>query len=201
VGHRGHFLRLLTFARLNHDPEWWRQFTRYEAQATSLRIYEALLITGLLQTEDYARALLTAGHAKSMEAVLESRMKRQEILSRSTPPLLWVLLDESALNRPVGGPMVMREQLAHLVEAAALPHVTIRVVAISAGAHNGLDGSFQVLSLPGRDVAYLEAQEGGRLVEAETEVRAFGVKYDRIGAKALSDDASASLIRSMMERM
>ncbi|WP_433338852.1 DUF5753 domain-containing protein [Spirillospora sp. CA-294931] len=127
-------------------------------------------------------------------------MKRQEVLTRKRPPLLWVLMDESVLYRPVGGPGVMREQLARLVEASDTPHVMIRVIPQATGFHLGLDGSFNTLTMESSESAYVEAPGGGRLIQGNTEVREFGVRWDRIGASALPWDSSRDLVARAMER-
>jgi DNA-binding XRE family transcriptional regulator len=191
---------LLWYARTAHDPDWFRQYTQYEAEATVIKIYHGQTIPGALQTEDYARALLMAGGTKDIEAAMEGRMSRQDaILNRPEPPLLWVLLDQGVLDCPVGGPQIMKAQLLRVLEVGELPHVIVRVIPRSAGAHLGFDGGFRIISLESRDVAYVGAQGGGRLVEAPAEVREYGVKFDRIGAKALSEDASRILIEQLME--
>lgn len=197
----GHFLRLLTFARLNHDPDWFRQRVQYEARATALRIYEALVLPDLLQIPDYARAVFTAGRERDVEAHVQGRITRQEILERRDPPLVWVVLDESVLTRPVGGPKVMAAQLARLLELTEQPHVTIRVVATSAGAYLGLDGAFTIMTVPEGEVAYTEGAGGGRLAVETSQTRAFGLRYERIGADALSREASRSLIERAMDAM
>jgi len=115
--------------------------------------------------------------------------------------LLWVLMDEGVLDRPVGNSAIMKAQLNRLLEASELPHVIVRVVPRSAGAHLGLDGAFRIISLSSRDIAYVGAQGGGRLIEGTAEVRELGVKFDRIGAKALSQDDSRTLIERLMETL
>lgn len=195
----GHFQRLLWFARATHDPNWFLQYTQYEAIARVIKIYHGQVVPGPLQTEEYARALLLASSVEDIESALAERMQRQEILTRPKPPLLWVLLDESVLDRPIGGPQIMKAQLQRLLDMSELPHISVRVIPRSAGAHSGLDGSFQIISLETRDVAHVGAQRGGRLVEDTAEVRALSVEYDRIGAKASSEDVSRTLIAQLME--
>jgi transcriptional regulator with XRE-family HTH domain len=197
----GHFLRLLTFARAGHDPDWFKQHVEYEPKAVVLKIYEALVVPGLLQTEEYAHALLREGGVDQLDVLVATRMARQKTLSRHKPPLLWVLLDEGVLDRPVGGRQIMRDQLERLLEVSELPDTRLRVVPRSAGAHDGLDGSFKIMTVDTGDVAYLEAPQGGRLVPDFSEVRSFGIRYDRIGAKALPVDSSRSLIKQTLEEM
>jgi hypothetical protein len=185
----GHFRRLLRYARAGHDPDWFKQHVTYEARATVLKTYESMIVPGLLQTEAYARAWLVAGQAvKNIDAAVEIRMARQNILNKEEPPLLWVLLDECVLDRPMGGRKVMKEQLTRLLELSELPHLTIRVVPRAAGGHLGLEGPFIITTVTEGDVAYLEACGGGRLSTDKAEVRRFGVRFDRIGALALPMD-------------
>ncbi|MFG1999941.1 Scr1 family TA system antitoxin-like transcriptional regulator [Spirillospora sp. NPDC048911] len=189
-----HFQRLLHYARTGHDPDWFKAHVRYEARATTIKIYEALVLPGLLQTPGYARALLTAGRADDVEAAVAGRLARQEILARPSPPDLWVILCENVLDWPVGGPEVMKAQLAHLLEIGELPHVAVRVLPRSAGANDGLEGSFEVLTVREGDISYMEACGGGRLEQDPAEVRRYGIRHDRIGALAESVASSRRVI-------
>lgn len=196
----GHFDRLLWFARTGHDPDWFKQYTQYAAAAWRLRIYHGQLVPPPFQTDAYARALLAASGEKDIDKLLEARLARQaEIMNRDAPPKLWVLLDEAVLQRVVGGPAVMKEQLSHLLDTSELSHVTIRVSPNLAGAHPGLDGPFQIFSLAGREAAYAGAQKGGRLIETEAEVRDLSIEFDQIGAEALPKSSSRSLLAQLME--
>jgi hypothetical protein len=196
-----HFQRLVQYARTAHDPDWFAEYAKYEARALSIRTYRLSLIPGLFQTPDYARALLNASRlVEDVEAAVDSRMRRQEALTREKSPLVWVLLDESVLYRPVGSAQIMRDQLARLRDAAGAQHVTIRVVQQSAGFYLGLDGSFNTLSMEAGDLVFVEAPGGGRLIQGSTEIREFGVRWDRIGSSALPWDASRDLITEAMER-
>jgi transcriptional regulator with XRE-family HTH domain len=197
----GHFLRLLTYAKLGHDPDWFKEHIGYEARASVLKIYELALVPGLLQTEAYARALFAAAGVEDLDEHVAERMSRQETLDRRPRPLLWVLLTEGVLDWPVGGAQVMRAQLARLLEVSELASVTIRVVPRSSGAHIGGDGAFKVMTVAEGDVAYAESHGGGRLILSATEIRAYGIRYERIGAKALPEDSSRSLIEHVMETM
>jgi hypothetical protein len=194
-----HFQRLLKFAREGHDPDWFREHLEYEAKARQLRIWELSWIPGLFQTEAYARAQFTLYGVKDIEGQVATRMARQGILSKDAPPFVWVLLDQAVISRPVGGPDVMQEQLAKLLELSTLHHVCIRVVPWSAGGHVGQDGAFKVMTVGASDVVYTEASMGGRLVQGTSEVEAFAIRHDQISAKALPEDLSRSLIKEMME--
>lgn len=196
----GHFGRLVRFARTAHDPEWFAEYAKHEAKALEIRTYRLALFPGLFQTPEYARELLTSSRlVDDIEGAVDARMKRQEVLVRAKPPLVWVLLDETVLHRPVGTPEVMRGQLARLLEVIELPHVTIRIVPLSAGFHLGLDGMFNYLSMQTGELAFAEAPGGGRLIQG-LEVREFGFRWDRIGASALPWDTSRDLITKAMEQ-
>lgn len=194
------FEMLIWFARTAHEPNWFRQYTQYESQATVIRIYQGQVIPVPFQTESYARAFVEAGGAVDIEAAVSARMARQKtLLGGPSSPLLLVLLDEGVLYRPVGGADVMKAQLERLLEFGERPDVITRVIPTSAGAYIGLDGPFQIMSLETRDIAYIGAFRGGRLVEVPSEVRQLSMDFERIGAKALHEDASRALIRKVME--
>jgi transcriptional regulator with XRE-family HTH domain len=197
----GHFRRLLTYARRGHDPKWLQAYYSYEDRSKMIKLFGGMLIPGLLQTPEYAKALFLAGRWPNVDAAVEARMRRQEILRKPNPPELWILLDWSALERPVGGVEVMRVQLSKLLELAVQPYVSLRVVPKSAGAHVGLDGAFRVTTVKEGDVGYAEAPHGGRLILDSDEVRSFVARFDRIGAQALPEVASRNVIADVMESM
>jgi transcriptional regulator with XRE-family HTH domain len=197
----GHFERLVTHANKHHDSGWFDQFLRYERRAKSIRAYEALVVPGLLQTPAYARAFFIAGGVPDVEAAVNKRMERKQVLDRDPAPRLSFLLDEGVLYRPVGGKAVMREQLAYLLEVGERPNVSIRVVPTDVGEHLGLDGSFEVIETESDRVAYLEAQGGGRLDRGAKDVERMMVNYDRIGDQALPVNQSRRLIETAMEAM
>jgi transcriptional regulator with XRE-family HTH domain len=197
----GHFLRLITYAKRGHDLDWGKQHLEYESRSSVLHIFELAVVPGLLQTEDYARASFTTAGSRDVEGQVAKRMARQEVLSSPNPPLLWVLLDEGVLDREVGGPQVMKAQLAKLLEMSELQHVSIRVVPRSVGWHFGLEGSFEIMTVRTSDVVYTEACGGGRLVSDPEEVRDYRLRHARIGEWALPVDSSRRLIQSKMEGM
>ena len=143
------------------------QFIEFEAAASIGRNFQPLMVPGLLQTEDYARAIFRqfSGDVpdKRIDEQVEVRMRRQELLDRADAPLLFFILDEAATRRLIGGRDVMRRQLRRLTELAARPRVTIEVVPFSAGVHPGLQGSFVIQEFPDPaddDVLYLESPTG-----------------------------------------
>lgn len=194
------FELLLWYARTAHDPDWFRQYSRYEATAEMIRTYHGQAIPGPFQTDDYTRALILASRTRDIEAELAERIARKRaILGRDEPPFLWMLIDESVLAWPVGGAEVMRAQLRHLREMADLPYASVRIIPTSSGAHLGIDGPFRVIGLENTEIAYAGAQNGGRLIEGTSEVKELAVKFDRIGAKAASEDGSRALIEQHLE--
>ncbi|RKS78826.1 hypothetical protein BZB76_0260 [Actinomadura pelletieri DSM 43383] len=195
----GTFAVMLWYARQGHDPTWFKSFIGFEVDASMIQSYDGQLIPALFQTPDYARALLMAGRNQNVEKDLEKRLLRQKILEREAPPDLWVLLSESAIDLPIGGPKVMSNQLAHLVKLSELPNVILRVVPKVAGAHEGLDGPFKIITVRRGEVGFVEAPNGGRLVMEASEVRGLKLRFDRIGAVALPLDSSRRLIEQLME--
>jgi transcriptional regulator with XRE-family HTH domain len=151
---------LVQLAREARRRGWWTRYTDVlgsgtyvglEADASALHTYESMFVPGLLQTEDYARAIIRADLAKpdpeTLERRLAARMARQEILSRPDPPQIWAVLDESVVGRPVGGPAVMRAQLQYLIEVSNRPNtpLTLQVLPLTVGAHPGMNGPFVIL--------------------------------------------------------
>ncbi|MFF1402552.1 helix-turn-helix domain-containing protein [Streptomyces sp. NPDC058294] len=185
-------------------PDWSRAFIAHSERAVSISEYAAHVVPGLLQTKEYARAVLSVGLTLSGEEQLEERlafrMARQRRLGSPDRPELWVILDEAVLRRPIGGHAVMREQLARLLDAATERHITVQVLPFDQGEHDAMGGSLTVLTLPdGSEVAYTEGAHYGQLIEDPAEVRHFAVTYDRLRANALPPLMSLDMIRSAME--
>ncbi len=182
-------------------PEQYTTYIGFEGEARSVWNYESLFIPGLLQTEDYARAVIRAvlpwASRDEVERRVEVRMERQEVLRNDNPLELWVIVDEAALRRQVGGPAVMRAQLNHLMEAAELPNITFQVIPFSDGAHAGMLGSFVFMqfaeaSIP--DVIYVDSMAGDLFLEAEADVRRYRLVFEHLRAVAASPDDSRSLV-------
>ncbi len=185
-------------------PDWSRKFMEFAQRAVVIREYAAHVVPGLLQTEDYARAVLRTGRTLGSEEQLEERvalrMGRQERLGTPGRPELWVVLDEAVLRRPVGGQAVMREQLARLVRTSTEHHITVQVLPFDQGEHEVMGGSLTVLTMPdSSEIAYTEGAHYGQLIEDPDEVRSFTLTYDRLRAAALPPLMSLDMIRSVME--
>ncbi|MGA2828989.1 MAG: helix-turn-helix transcriptional regulator [Streptosporangiaceae bacterium] len=180
-------------------PSWFEDWLASEREAKKLRTFEPMLVPGLLQTEDYARAVFSARFGITDEEINEqvaARLKRQEILAREEPPALWVILDEAVLRRPVGGRYVMREQVNHLIEAAKRPHVSVQVISSSVGAHRGLwAGAFVVADFEDAPtVGYQETACQGQFVDRREDVGTLADCWDMLVREALPWAASQALL-------
>jgi len=171
-------------------PEWFEDWPDLEAAAATLRWFEPLLVPGLLQTEMYTRALYATRVGLTQDDVdghVAARLKRQEILARENAPMLWVILDEGVLCRPVGGRHVMAEQVSRLIEAAQRPKVVIQVIPASVGAHDGLTGHFVIAEFEAAEsAAYKEAARAGQVVRDPRHVSELAVCWDTLRSEALS---------------
>jgi transcriptional regulator with XRE-family HTH domain len=210
---------LVQLARDSRQKGWWHaysdtmqpQMATYiglESAASEIRIYEVSLIPGLLQIEDYARAVIRAGMVNSPAEDIERRvsllMARQPAVVREDPPKVWAVLDEAALRRRVGGSGLMRLQLEHLLEQAALPNVAVQVIPFGGGAHPAMGRPFIILVFPERvdtDVVYLEDLTSALYLEDVAEVDRYNVFFNHLRATALSFDDSAALITSVLKEI
>ena len=208
---------LVDMAREGHRKGWWSIYddvlpsgfdiyVGLEAEASGLRSYETDVVHGLLQTTDYAVAVLRElrprDSQEQIERVVDLRMERQRLLDQDPPLDLWLIMDEGAIRRNIGGPAVMRNQLEHLIQASRWTNVTMQILAFEAGAHAGLVGPFSILEFPERtdsDVAYTESVGGMIYLEKDREVRACAEAFDRMRAAALSPAASVELIQRVAE--
>ena len=181
---------LLNLAREANTPGWWHAYSDVlpawlepyvglEAAASIIRTYEVQFVPGLLQTEQYARALIRLGSAVSEEQIArraELRTSRQEILSGPTPPQLWAVVDEGALRRPVGGTEVVREQIMHLMEMAERPAITLQILPFHAGPHAAMGGPFTILRFAEPDLAdvvYIEQLTSALYLDKPSEVDSY----------------------------
>ncbi|WNF00189.1 helix-turn-helix transcriptional regulator [Streptomyces luomodiensis] len=174
-------------------PDWFAAYLSLEQAALQIRGYEAQFVHGLLQTEDYARALLSAGHPHAAPEATERRvalrMQRQELLTRETPPRVWVVMDETVLRWPVGGAAVMRAQIDHLIEVSALPHVTVQIMPFRNGPHPAMPaGAFDVFRFRAKelpDIVYLSGLVGAVYLDKEEDVVVYREVLDRLGAQSV----------------
>jgi transcriptional regulator with XRE-family HTH domain len=210
---------LVDMAREGHRKGWWAAYddvlpsgfdiyVGLEAETAAVRGYEISVVHGLLQTPDYARAVLGEmfpRHATDqIDRLVDLRIERQRRLDDDPPLDLWAILDEAVIRRPVGGNQVMRHQLEHLVNMAAKPGVTIQVLPFASGAHAGHGGPFSILEFPNRtdsEVAYVESVAGYLYLEKDREVRTRVDAFDRLRAAALSPSASVDLIAEVANEL
>jgi transcriptional regulator with XRE-family HTH domain len=202
---RGALTRLWDHLKKGHKQRlhgWFQPWADIESEATVLRWYEPLVVPGLLQTEDYARAILSArpdGDLTDLDDQVAARLARQSVLDRPNAPQLWCVLDEGVLHRPIGGPKVIRSQLYHLAEAAEHPKTTIQVIR-TAGAHAGLLGGFILADLDARPpMAYLETAAEGQITDSPSAIDHVALRFDRLRSQAESWATSRDLIRKVAE--
>jgi transcriptional regulator with XRE-family HTH domain len=201
LGAGDYFRQHAPCARQALAPDWLLRFFDAEAEATCIRTFETQVVTGLLQTEDYARAVITAGAAPNVDELVSTRMDRQVILDRKEPPRLWTVFEEPVIHRRVD-PVIAKAQFAHLLEMSNRLNVVLQILPNRVGLHAGLDGSFLLLTLAdGREVAYTEAPGGGQVIEDPVKVARMTVWYDLIRAESLSASDSVHLIKRAMEQL
>ncbi|MBB6472235.1 helix-turn-helix domain-containing protein [Sphaerisporangium rubeum] len=208
------FDEVMELARDAQKKGWWQAFgdlpadyatyIGLEAEASAIRSFAADIVPGLLQVEDYARSVirntLVISPPGEVERRIKVRMTRRELLSRTVPLKLWVILDEAALRRVVGNPAVMNAQLKHILAAAEAPNVTIQVLPFTAGAHSATSGAFSIMEFPDQadtDVVYLDNLTGSLYVEKEVDVYRYTLAFDHLRAKALDPDESGRLIAEL----
>ncbi|MGW2559353.1 helix-turn-helix domain-containing protein [Streptomyces sp. NPDC001514] len=194
-----------------HDvlPGWFSMYVSLEGAASLIRAYEPHFVPGLLQTEDYARAVMRSGalggtSADDIERHVALRMERQALLTRAEAPRFWVIVDETVLRRPAGGPQVMRAQIDRLLEATALPNVTLQVAEFATGPHPGTYGPFvlfrfAVPELP--DMVYSEYLTGAVYLDARPEVASHLEVMDRMAAQAATAQRTKDILRGVRKEL
>ncbi|WP_435189736.1 DUF5753 domain-containing protein [Streptomyces sp. bgisy126] len=200
LGTGGTFSRLIGLVLRSRLPSWFQPVAELEARATYISTFQTQVVYGLLQTPEYARAVLAVDHADKVEELLAARLERQRILERDEPPALWVVLSEAVLMQKVGDREIMRGQLAHLLTFLDNPWVQIQVLPFAAGEHTGLMGSFTLLRFDNDpDIFYAENYDQGHMTANSTVIKERSVGYARLQATALSVEDSAALITRVME--
>ncbi|WP_069886449.1 helix-turn-helix domain-containing protein [Streptomyces luteocolor] len=201
LGTDGVFSRLVGLVLRSQLPTWFQAYAELEARATYICTFQAQLVYGLLQTEEYARAVLGVRTHENLDALTAARMDRQRILDRDNPPLMWVVLSEAVLHQEIGGREVMRNQLAHLLDQSGQREwVRVQVLPFAEGAHTGLMGSFNLLRFEDDpDLVYTEDFIQGHMTANPQALREGSLRYDHLRAAALSVEQSAVLIARVME--
>lgn len=190
-------------------PDWFAAYLSLEQAALQIRAYEAEFVHGLLQTEAYARALLSAGnpHAASedTERRVALRMRRQELLTRPKPPRVWIVMDETVLRWPVGGSAVMREQVDHLIEVNRLPNVTLQIMPFANGPHPAMRAGafhlfrFRAPELP--DIVYLSGLVGAVYLDKSDDVVVYREALDRLGAQSAPARKTEALLGALRKEL
>ncbi|WP_129298451.1 helix-turn-helix domain-containing protein [Streptomyces lydicus] len=204
VGADDLLIELWPYIRQEVFPYWSRAVMEWLERATDIRQYAGSTMPGLLQTEGFARALLSLGRtlesAEQLEERVTARLGRQVRLYQEDGPRLWAVIDESVLMRPIGDADEMHGQLAWLLEAARHPRITLQVLPFSSGGHSLMGRSLTLARLPnGAESAYVEVADFGQLFDEPAEVTTYSVTYDQLRALSLPPSTSLDLIRSVME--
>jgi transcriptional regulator with XRE-family HTH domain len=204
--------RMLAFAEQANTPGWWSKyddvlpdwFEAYlglEVAASVIRTFELQFVHGLFQTEAYARAVTTLGNktaaAEEIDRRVSVRLKRQDLLTSPEPPQVWSVMDEAVLRRPVGGRTVMRAQLAHLLEVAGMPQVTVQVVPFARGGHAAAGGSFTILRFAEPEVAdivYIEQLTSALYLDGREDVDHYLEVMNELSTEALTPARSAAFL-------
>ncbi|MGP3966834.1 helix-turn-helix domain-containing protein [Streptomyces sp. 6N223] len=205
---------LIELSRNSRKRGWWQQrrdiptpklmeLIELESTASQIFEYKAMLVPGLFQTEDYARAVMSGFPStddESVESWVQVRMERQKLLTRDDAPRIFCILDEAALHRQIGGPKVMAAQLRKLVEINNPPHLSIQVLPFTLGAHAGTDGSFQIFSYPApvaMDIVFMEQKASRVFVEEEADQEPYLTAAEHLRTQALSSPDSMRLISAL----
>ncbi|WP_433538522.1 helix-turn-helix domain-containing protein [Micromonospora sp. CA-249363] len=219
VSDEGERQALLKLARDANSPGWWHRygdvlpswFQSYlglEAAAALIRSYEVQFVPGLLQTREYARAVVLLGHGGAGVAEIDRRvdlrMQRQQLLLRDKPPLLWAVVDEAALRRPIGGPEVMRGQLTALIEATKSPTVRLQVIPFAAGGHAAAGGAFTILrfgdqELP--DIVYIEQLTSALYLDKRDDLDYYAVAMERLCVEAEPPERTPEILGRLLEEV
>jgi Domain of unknown function (DUF5753)/Helix-turn-helix domain len=189
-------------------PHWFGTYVGLEQAAAVIRSYQVQFVPGLLQTDDYARAVIRLGHPDVSESEINMRANlrtaRQKILTMPDGPKIWAVVDEAALRRPVGGTEVMRTQVQRLIDLAELPNVTLQVVSFEAGGHAAAGGPFSILRFSASDIsdiAYLEQLTSALYLEKAAEVRNYLMVMDRLCAEATSPSETTNLLETFLKQL
>ena len=189
-------------------PDWFQVYVGLEEAASLIRLYEVQFVPGLLQTADYARAVVQLGQPGAtpdeIERRISLRLGRQELLTKPGGPRLWAIVDEAALRRPIGGMEVMRAQLVQLLEATEQPQVTLQVMPFRSGGHAAEAGAFTIMRFPEPDlpdVVYLEQLTSALYLDKRDDVEKYTEVMERLSVEAESPERSVHILSGMLEEV
>jgi len=211
---------LVALARAARERSWWSayrdvapqqllQLTEYESAAQVIRQFETMFVPGILQTEDYARAVIDNYYeeglsSNQLRALVELRTRRQDVIDAENPPSFHFILDESAIRRLVGGPSIMRRQLRRLIEVADKPNITLEVIPFSAGLHPGMKGPFEIIEFADpsdSEIVYLESPRGDIFSDVPEETSKYREDFERLGKASLGAQGSLARIAKVADEM
>jgi transcriptional regulator with XRE-family HTH domain len=210
---------LIGLARQANNPGWWQHFgdvlptwfqayLGLEAAASLIRTYEIQFVPGLLQTPDYARAVIMLGHAGAsadeINRRVDVRLQRQQILTRSGGPQLWAVIDEAVLRRPIGGVDVMRAQIEALIEASKLPGVRLQIIPFLAGGHAAAGGPFAILRFPEPelpDVVYVEQLTSAIYLDKREDVDHYAMAMERVCIDAEAPNHTPEILGKLLNEV
>jgi transcriptional regulator with XRE-family HTH domain len=208
---------LISLAREANSPAWWHKYSDVlpdwfqiyvglEEAAELIRVYEIQFVPGLLQTEDYARAVIELGQPaappEEIERRVALRMGRQQLLARKNSPRLWVMVDEAALRRPIGGRKVMQGQIERLMAIAGEPNITLQVMPFRFGGHAAEGGAFTLMRFPEEDlpdVVYIEQLTGALYLDKPDDVEKYSEVIERLGVKGTSPERTNEILSGMLK--
>jgi transcriptional regulator with XRE-family HTH domain len=186
-------------------PGWFQPFLGLESAAATIRAYEAQYVPGLLQTHDYARAVVMISHGTAapdeVDRRVALRMHRHDLLTRGDAPQLWAVVDEAVLRRHIGGPPVMRGQIAALIEATKLPNVRLQILTFTAGGHAALGGAFSLLRFPDQDlpdVVYVEQLTGALYLDKRDDVEEYAAAMELLCIQAQPPAHTVDILETIL---
>ncbi|MFG1605963.1 helix-turn-helix domain-containing protein [Actinoplanes sp. NPDC049265] len=210
---------LLGLARQANNPGWWHHFgdilpgwfqsyLGLEAAATLIRTYEIQFVPGLLQTPEYARAVIMLGHAGAnadeIDRRVELRRQRQMVLNRPDPPQIWAVVDEAVLRRPIGGVEVMKAQIEALIEASKQPNVRLQIIPFQAGGHAAAGGPFSILRFPEPelpDVVYVEQLTSAIYLDKREDVDQYAIAMERVCIDADPPNHTPEILEKLLHEV
>ncbi len=210
---------LLALARQANTPGWWHQFgdilppwfqsyLGLESAASLIRTYEVQFVPGLLQTAEYARAVIRLGHANAsnqeVERRIDLRKSRQQVLTKTNPPKLWAVIDEAVLRRPIGGAQVMGAQIEALIEASKLPNIRLQIIPFDAGGHAAAGGPFAILRFPDPelpDVVYVEQLTTAQYLDKRDDVDNYAIAMEQLCIEAEPPDRTATILSKVLHEV
>ena len=189
-------------------PDWFQVYVGLEEAAQLIRVYEMQFVPGLLQTEEYARAVVLQGapglEPEEVDRRVALRMGRQKLFGKDNPPRLWAIVDEAALRRPMGGPNVLAAQIERLMDAVGEPNITLQVMPFRYGGHAAEGGAFTIMRFPEADLpdmVYMEYLTGALYLDKPDEVERYAAVMERLSVAGTSPDRTREILAGMLKEI